>query len=61
MRRSETAPRLKTMASGTKTKLLAALEQLMSGEMRRIFANNRTNARGASCSRKLDKALSLIG
>ena len=37
------------------SKLLAALEPWMSGEMRLIFASNRTNARGASCSKKLDQ------
>ena len=37
------------------SKLLAALEPWMSGEMRRIFANNRRNARGDSCSKKLDQ------
>ena len=37
------------------SKLLAALEPWMSGEMRRIFATSRTNARGDSCAKKLDQ------
>ena len=40
------------------SKLLATLEPFMSGEMRRIFANNRTNARGDSCSKKLASRMS---
>ena len=42
------------------SKLLAALEPFMNAEMRRIFDASRTNARGASCSRKLQKAVSHV-